>query len=131
MWPPCQQIKLSPRQSHIRVSFPRTSRTFTSVLKDLCRVVPQHSPSCCHCAVLSFILAGFTGDCRAITLLRPVASKLYCKEHSEYEDSGLHKAGPAEGCPAQTQRERYVDPRRRLLRSQRAGRLCSGRSTAS
>src|SRR5215510_10269623 len=78
----------------------------------------------CHSTALSFILAGFTGDCQAITLLRPVASKLYCKEHSEYEDSGLHEAGPAEGRSAQTQRERYVDPRRRLLRSQRAGRLC-------
>src|SRR4051812_7711123 len=37
-----------------------------------------------------------------------------------HEDPSLHEAGPAEGCAAQAERERYLDPRRRLLRSQRA-----------
>src|SRR5258708_28955829 len=53
------------------------------------------------------------------------------QENHTYENSGLHEAGPAKGRPAETERKRHVDSRRRLLRSQRARRLCARRSAAA
>src|SRR5258708_5482823 len=116
----------------LRTPFPRHARSRPSLERVSASNLPQLSlwgrrkPALFSCTKFgpgclrrpqSFILLSFTWQ-RICSLL--VLRLRLRNGQISYENSGLHETGSTEGRSTQTQRERRLDTRRRLLRSQRA-----------